>query len=200
MTTSLIRGVELYLGQAIGVLIIGVPIIAIVYAFLRVCIFFASGKWSVSQGRPAGMGPYLDNMLSGWSFKTTSDGSRLFFPWGGLGRGYVIASERDYQRLRRQIKIFFTVSYVFILGVIWLPTYFIGIGAGKTDVAPAVIAVALMGVYGVWAWSLCRRLQPSNETLRRVSTQAHVSAVLLWLITLVFVFGALLWALSVLPS
>jgi putative copper export protein len=62
--------------------------------------------------------------------------------------------------------------------------------------------VPLMGLYGVWVWSLCRRLQPSNETLsgRRVSTQVHASAVLLLLMTLVFVFGALLWASSVLPS
>jgi Na+-driven multidrug efflux pump len=145
------------------------------------------------------MGPYFDALLGGSSFKTASDGSRLFFPWGGLGRGYVIASERDYQRLRRQIKIYFTVFYVFIFGAIWLPTYFIGVG--KTNVALGVIAVALIGFYGLWAWSLCQRLQPSNETLsgRKVSTQ-HASAVLLLLMTLVFVFGAVWWASSVLPS
>jgi uncharacterized membrane protein YjgN (DUF898 family) len=116
---------------------------------------------------------------------------------GYLGRGYVIASERDYQRLRRQIKIF---CFVLIIGAGVLPTRFFG--AGNTYVALAVITVPLIGFYGVWAWSLCRRLQPSNETLsgRRVSTQAHASAVLLLLMTLVFVFGAVLWASSVLPS
>ena len=143
---------------------------------------------------------YFDALLGGLSFKTASDGSRLFLPWAPWGRGYVIASERDYQRLRRQIKIYLTVFYVFIFGAIWLPTDFIG--AGNTNVALAVITVALIGFYEVWAWSLCRHLRPSNEMLsgRSVSTQAHASAALLWLMTLVFVFGALLWASSVLPS
>jgi hypothetical protein len=46
----------------------------------------------------------FDALLGGSNFKTASDGSRLFFPWAPSGRGYVIASERDYHRLRRQIK------------------------------------------------------------------------------------------------
>jgi hypothetical protein len=136
---------------------------------------------------------YIDALLGGSNFKTASDGSRLFFPWAPSGRGYVIASERDYQRLQRQIKIYFTVFYVLIFGYLFLPTHFIG----AWYIALAVIAVPLMGFYGMWVWSLCRRLQPSNETLsgRRVSIQAAF----LLLMTLAFVFGALLWASSVLP-
>ncbi len=31
--------------------------------------------------------------LTSSSFKTTKGGQKLFFPWGTLGRGYVIPSE-----------------------------------------------------------------------------------------------------------
>ena len=57
---------------------------------------------------------YFDGLISG-SFKTTQDGRRLFFPWGVLGSGYSIASERDYQRLRQQVKGYMIVSLVLII-------------------------------------------------------------------------------------
>ena len=48
---------------------------------------------------------YFDALTSS-AFKTADDGGKLFFPWGTLGRGYVLGSDEDYLRLRRQIKIF----------------------------------------------------------------------------------------------
>jgi hypothetical protein len=39
--------------------------------------------------------------LTNSSFKTTKDGRRFFFPWGVLGRGYLIPNEQDFDRLRR---------------------------------------------------------------------------------------------------
>jgi hypothetical protein len=156
------------------------------------------------------MGAELDALLGGSNFKTASDGSRLFFPLGTLGRGYVIASERDYQRLRRQVKIYYAVFLVLIIGVPFFLRFAAPFAGGlahllyrrwqQTYVVP-VVAVLWFGFYAVWAWSLCRRLQRSNATLsgRRDSTQAYASA-FLFLMTLVFVFGALLWASSVLPS
>ena len=42
---------------------------------------------------------YFDALTSG-TFKTTPDGKRLFFPWGTLGRGYIVGTETDYERLR----------------------------------------------------------------------------------------------------
>ena len=48
---------------------------------------------------------YFDALISGY-FKTARDGRKLFYPWGAMGRGYAIASDRDYERLRRRIKIY----------------------------------------------------------------------------------------------
>jgi Ca2+/Na+ antiporter len=118
---------------------------------------------------------YFDALASG-NFKTAADGSRLFFPWGILGRGYAVASQEDYQRMRQQIKIYYIVSLVLII-----------ISAGlRAYVAEAVIVVLLLGFYLVWMLSLQRRLQPSNERLslrESMATQARVhSAAGLWLL------------------
>jgi len=138
-----------------------------------------------------GMG-YFDALTSA-SFKTASDGSRLFVPFGVSGRGYVIASEQDYQRLRRNVKIYYSVSLALIIGINELFA-FIGASGPLAYVVLAVVAVLLMGFYGVWAWSVCRPLQPSNEKLsrqERMTTMAHAHSAaflrLVEIVSLVFV-------------
>jgi len=51
---------------------------------------------------------YFDAVTSS-SFKTTEDGRRLFFPWGTLGRGYVIGSDKEFGRLRSCVKAYCAV-------------------------------------------------------------------------------------------
>jgi hypothetical protein len=97
---------------------------------------------------------YFDALTSS-SFKTASDGTRLFFPWGTLGSGYSIASEQDYLRLRRQIKIYLTVSLVLI--VVCNP--FLGY-----LITFAIVAL-LIGFYLVWMRYTLRELKKSSERL-----------------------------------
>ena len=96
---------------------------------------------------------YFDALTSG-AFKTAKDGRRLFFPWGVLGRGYVLASEQDYERLHRQIKIFMIVALVLIVGTMTAQLY-----------VGAAITVLLMAGYVVWTMYVLRGLQPSDEGL-----------------------------------
>jgi len=58
---------------------------------------------------------YFEGLTSG-GFKTTPDGRWLFFPWSVLGGGYSIASAEEYDRLRRQIKVYLITSLVLIVG------------------------------------------------------------------------------------
>jgi hypothetical protein len=127
--------------------------------------------------------------LTSSSFKTTPDGRRLFFPWGPLGRGYVIASEQDYERLRQQIKTFLVVGLVAIIGFSVLQIY----------VAASIVTAFLMGFYLLWMRSLLSRLQRSDERLslqESMTTQARLhSGAVLWLLeiaSLVFVGGGVL--------
>lgn len=131
---------------------------------------------------------YFDGLASG-SFKTAQDGRRLFFPWGVLGRGYAIASEQDYERLRRQVKWFMIVSFALI----------IGLGSFKGNLASIVVAFPLIGFYLISMLYLLPRLERSGERLslqESVTSQARAhSLVGLWLLeiaALVFVGGGIL--------
>jgi Ca2+/Na+ antiporter len=121
---------------------------------------------------------YFDALASA-NFKTASDGRRLFFPWGMWGRGYAIASEQDYQRMRRQFKIYYIVALVLIISSAALQNY----------VAEAVIVALLMGFYLVWTRSLQQGLRPSDERLsmqESMTAQARAySATGLWLLEII---------------
>jgi hypothetical protein len=51
-------------------------------------------------------------------FTTAQDGSRLFFPRYSGGSGYVIASEQDYERLRRQVKVYEIVCLIVVVAAL----------------------------------------------------------------------------------
>lgn len=105
---------------------------------------------------------YFDALASS-SFKIAPDGRRLFFPWGVLGRGYVIGSEPDYERLRRQITIYNIVALALIVGTLAL----VGFPAGL------VVAAVLIVLYVARTLYLLRGMQPSDE---RLSLQESLTA------------------------
>jgi Ca2+/Na+ antiporter len=135
---------------------------------------------------------YFD-ALSSACFKTAQDGRRLFFPWGVLGRGYVIESEQDSKRIEHEIKIFMIVSLILV----------IGFGQFGFYLQSFVVAALLIGVYVVRAWYLLRRLQRSDERLslkESTASQARAhSALSLWLLeisSLVMLGGSVLMFFS----
>jgi hypothetical protein len=121
---------------------------------------------------------YFDGLTSG-SFKTTREGRRFFFPWGVLGRGYAIASESDYLRLRAQVKAYMVATLV------------LAIGSGMYDpyLGPLAALVPLIGFYLVWMWRVLPRLKRSDEKLslqESMASQAHAHGpVVLWLLEIV---------------
>jgi hypothetical protein len=97
---------------------------------------------------------YFNALTSGY-FKTTEDGRRLFYPWGVLGRGYVIPSAEAYGRLHRRITIYQIVAMVLVVGAV----------AGGFYIAAFVIAALLIGFYVAWTSQLLRGLERSEERL-----------------------------------
>jgi hypothetical protein len=97
---------------------------------------------------------YFD-ALTNSGFKTAQDGTRLFFPWGTMGRGYRIASEQDYLRLRKQVKTYLAVSLFLI------------IVSGPAVGYPYALAIAvpLMAFYLAWMPFVLGKLQRSDERL-----------------------------------
>jgi len=118
---------------------------------------------------------YFDALTTG-SFKTGADGSKLFFPWGVLGKGYVISTDAEYQRLRQQVKAYLIVTLILIIGlnaVFGLRLMVMG-------------GLLLVLFYGGWMLYLLPRLVPSGEKLslqESMTSQARThNVVTLWLL------------------
>ncbi len=130
---------------------------------------------------------YFDGLTSG-SFKTAQNGQKLFFPWGYLGRGYVLASEQDFERMRRQVKTYYVVMLVAIVATS---------GTHAFMLSAAVAALAIV-FYAVWARRQVARLQPAGEAMSfRESSTSQARAFgprALWLLevcSLLFVAGGI---------
>lgn len=131
---------------------------------------------------------YFDG-LTGCYFKTSADGGKLYFPWGFWGRGYAIASESDYLRLRRQLTAYTVVSLVVSLApmIIW----------DRFDVGVAMAVICLI-FYAVWSRSLRAGLRAADERMTMqeslTSQGTAFGPLILWstvVVALVFVVGGI---------
>jgi len=112
----------------------------------------------------------------GGRFFTTQDGRRLFFPWYSRGSGYVIASEQDYERLRRQVKVYEIVTAI-AAGLLALAASFLFSKSYIVDIIIAVIASYLYTVpYSVWMRHLLPRLKVTDEKPPRQTLSAWLKA------------------------
>jgi hypothetical protein len=116
---------------------------------------------------------YFDALITSSYFKTAPDGRKLFFPWSTSGRGYTIASEQDFPRLRRQVKVYVVISLV----VVVVGLLVMGAGSASASLeryfAASVIGALPIGFYMVWLRYWLHRLQPSEE---RLSVQESVAS------------------------
>src|SRR5262249_30423753 len=92
------------------------------------------------------------NWFVGKYLKTDSDGRTVFFPWGYLGPGYVIASDEERQRLSRHLNILFRLA-IFVWAPVFAVTLFLAGPVGA--IAIGVLALIL---YAVWAIVVTRRM------------------------------------------
>jgi hypothetical protein len=88
-------------------------------------------------------------------FKTAQDGRQLFFPWLFWGRGYVIPSEQDYQRLKRQLRTYKSISLPLIVAA--------GALLQQHVTALFVVSALAIGVYAALTWHLVDGLESTDE-------------------------------------
>jgi len=114
----------------------------------------------------------LDALCEG-TFVRRGDGRILFFPWGAVGPGYALASEREHQRLRREVK------RLLVLGLFAAPLA-AGLGLRAFGLGPIAALGALLALVGGLrlAW-LTRSLERSPERLTRAEGNARVARAML---------------------
>lgn len=134
--------------------------------------------------------------LAASSFTADSEGRRIFFPWGVLGKGYVIPTEDEYERLRatlvRTYQVLFPATVLLaVLFRSWMPW-----------VLFALPSLFVLG-YPIWVRRATSGWNQSAQRLslrQSIANQAqHHSRPFLWFLFiggLVFVAGGL-WLIAV---
>jgi hypothetical protein len=114
------------------------------------CLYFTKLLLGASMG-------YLD-ALTFYHFRTARDGRKIYLPMSFRGRGYIVGSEQDFQRLQSQIKTGTLVSLFLIIGV--------GL---VSNLASYVVAALVIVFYTIWSRYRVRGMQPSEQRLERQS-------------------------------
>jgi|TARA_B100000315_G_C14449937_1_gene528626 hypothetical protein len=55
--------------------------------------------------------------LTASSFKTDENGQLIFYPWGKLGKGYILPTEAKKNEVRNFVKLHYVISLISIIGV-----------------------------------------------------------------------------------
>lgn len=77
---------------------------------------------------------YFDGLTDG-AFKTDTQGRQVFYPWGVLGKGYVMRDSEHHESLRGKIKLMYQITlpvvilnqivFGFVANLIFLPLYIV---------------------------------------------------------------------------
>ena len=128
------------------------------------------------QGISAGSDMGFFEVFTSARFKTTEDGGRLFFPWGLRDSGYVIASEQDYERLRRQVKVSSIVTLIFTLLLTSAAAFLFSKSPIDTGIITGIGVFLSTVPYSVWMRYLLPRLKVTDEKMPRQSLSAWLKA------------------------
>jgi hypothetical protein len=136
---------------------------------------------------------FLDDSVNK-AFQPDQDGRRLYYPWP-LGRGYIVPSEAEFQRIRKSLKIFYVISFLWFLCLLPL----IPVISSQGDLRGAILIVYFSMPFEIWLYFQCRHLKRADEGLmfheRIVKRAAKVPIQLLLVYEIVsvgFVVGGIL--------
>lgn len=123
--------------------------------------------------------------------KTGKDGRKIFYPWGIMGRGYILPSEEDFLRIRKNLIIYFITCFlIMILPAPWLNT-----------IEVAVLAFVLLIPYVIWVYINFHGMEQAAEKLsssESITNRARaLGAPVLWLLEVCAV-SFVLWGIYIL--
>jgi hypothetical protein len=122
-------------------------------------------------------------------FKTKDDGSRVFFPWGFWGRGHIIPSDKDFERLHEQMSALLGALLMLMVVIVCMIVNFAD-GWDKLYYS-AVVMLPCITAFAIWAGVQSRRLVSTDEELSLdewAANAAHKHSRLnLWLNVIVYI-------------
>jgi hypothetical protein len=112
---------------------------------------------------------FFDNITSK-SFKKAEKGHWIFYPWGSLGKGYMIYVEGTYRKLRNKIIIW----HIILLPLLSFVSFALG-SSGAIFLGFFVFGLGFC-IYALWVNRQCKKFIPINvelTTSERISNKAH---------------------------
>jgi hypothetical protein len=89
------------------------------------------------------------------SFKKSTDDQTLYFPWGVLGRGYIVPSTIEDAKIRKFLGVYYIASFIIIVGGIVL----LGI------IFTAILLIPILAWYAIRAKGFVKVLAVSSERM-----------------------------------
>ena len=102
---------------------------------------------------------FLDDLVNK-AFQPDQDGRRLYYPWP-LGQGYIMQSEAEFQRLRKNLKIFWALNFLYFLGLVAL----IPVISRQGDLKAGILVIYFFMPSEIWLYYQCRHLKRADEGL-----------------------------------
>lgn len=102
---------------------------------------------------------FLDDLVNR-AFQPDQEGRRLYYS-GPLSPGYIVQSEAEFQRLRKNLKIFFVVNFLFFLGFVAL----IPVISRQVGLKGTILVIYYFMPSEIWIYYQCRHLKRADEGL-----------------------------------
>jgi hypothetical protein len=101
---------------------------------------------------------FLDDLVNK-AFRTDQDGRRIYY--SGLGKEYIISSEAEFQRIRKNHKIFLLISFIWLIGSLPL----IPVIGKQGDLRSAILIIPYFMPLEIWLYWQRRHLKRADEGL-----------------------------------
>jgi Ca2+/Na+ antiporter len=131
---------------------------------------------------------YFESIASS-CFKKSSEGKNVFYPWGVLGKGYIIPSEEETIALRKSFKRGSVVSFLFVYFTLYM------VKAFGLPVATGFILLYAF-VYYIYIQTITRHWEKTSESLSLIESYSNMSRSLSWLNLILLTSGCFMFVVA----
>ncbi len=131
---------------------------------------------------------YFESIADSY-FKKTNEGKNVFYPWGVLGKGYIIPTEQKTIELRKSFKKGGIISLLFVYFTLYL---------GKAFGLPVAAGFLILYtfVYYIYIQTITRHMEKTTESLTLTESYFSMSRSLSWLNLILLTTGCLMFVVA----
>lgn len=131
---------------------------------------------------------YFESIADSY-FKKSNEGKDVFYPWGVLGKGYIIPTEEKAIELRKSFKKGGIISLLFVYFTLYM---------GKAFGLPVAAGFLILYtfVYYIYVQTITRHMEKTSERLTLMESYFNMSRSLSWLNLILLTSGCLMFVVA----